>query len=84
MSQSFDSNITVVYPREIIMNSAKTFTFFEVTWLVSRFLEWFCYFYFSKEVSVYRVITIPSASPRSVNAQNTKEGGTGVYINLKN
>lgn len=82
MSQSFDS--TVVHPREIIMNSAKAFMFFEFTWLVSRWLEWFCDLYFSRELLLYRIKTLSSASLRSVNAQNTKEGRTGLYINFKN
>lgn len=80
MSQSFDSNFTVAHPREIIMNSAKAFMFCEATWLVSR---WFYYFYFSREVSLYRVKTFSSASLRSANTQNTKEGGTELYIDLK-
>lgn len=66
-----------------MMNSAQAFRFFEVTWLVSRWLEWFCYFYFSREVSLYRGKTLSSASPGSVNAQNTKGGGTGLYNNFK-
>lgn len=80
MSQNFYSNFTVVFPREIIMTQCKGIYIFEVLWVVSRFSESFCYFYFSRYVLVHKAISLSSASLKSADAQNSKEGGTGVYI----